>query len=268
MCGISSACDALRGGDVAAPVSSANFHYCIVVARCRTFVSGPSFASTLGLRRRPLAADSTLRDVDYVAAGKRANDAEFRQAAEQQLFRLWQEEEGYDWFLAVPFAFKQLIDLHAAMRHAVAVVGEKPQPLTHHSLFHPVFAAFALGFAQGLVTAHRRKHLRWHGESGDLTRMQQEQCDNWGIEIATYYIAALDAFGIFGKATDVELYGISDKWWTLGDAQRVEAVAGVHDCVQTGRLAAEHWSDDERVDVAMQLAEVLDRVITAASDVR
>lgn len=235
--------------------------------RCHIFVSGSSFTSTLGLRRRPVA-DSALRDIDYVAAGKRANDGEFRQAAEQLLFRLWQEEEGYDWFLAVPFAFKQLIDLHAAVRHAVAVIGEKPQPLTRHPLFHPVFAAFALGFAQGLVAAHRRKHLRWHGESGDLTRMQQEQCDGWGVEIATYYIAAIDAYGIFGKATDVELYGISDKWWTLGDAQRVEAVAGVHDCVRAGRQAAEHWSDDERVDVAAQLAAVLDSVIAAASDVR
>lgn len=228
-------------------------------------MSGSSFVSTLGLRRRS-PADSWLREADYAAAGKRVNDVEFRKAADQLLFRLWQEEEGYDWLLDVPFAFKQLIDLHAAMRHAVAVAGEQPQPRTGHPLFHTVFGAFSLGFAQGLVSAHRRKHLRWHGESGELTRMLQEQCDNWGVEITTYYLAAIDAFGIFGKATDIELYGIADKWWMLGDAQRVEAVEGVFDVVRLARHTAENWSDDESVDVAAQFGASLERVIAAAGD--
>lgn len=226
-------------------------------------MSGSSFVSSFGLRRRP-PADSWLRETDYHAAGKRMNDIEFRKAADQLLFRLWQEEEGYDWLLDVPFAFKQLIDLHAAMRHAVAVAGEQSQPRTGHPLFHAVFGAFSLGFAQGLVSAHRRKHLRWHGESGQLSRLVQEQCDNWGVEITTYYLAAIDAYGIFGKSSDVELYGIADRWWTLGDAQRVEAVPGVHEVVRLARNTAENWSDDESVDVAIQFGIALENVIRAA----
>lgn len=251
-------------GGEAPPVWSAIIYACIALAmHSGPNVSGSSFVSTLGLRRRP-PADAWLREVDYLAAGKRVNDEEFRRAADQLLFRLWQEEEGYDWLLEVPFAFKQLVDLHAAMRHAVAVAGEQAQPRTSHPLFHMVFGAFALGFAQGLVSAHRRKHLRWHG-GGDLTRMLQEQCDNWGVEIATYYLAAINAFGIFGKATDVELYGIADNWWALGDAQRVESVPGVYDCVRLGRHTAERWSDDESADVATQFAAALDGVISAAA---
>ncbi len=207
-----------------------------------------------------------MRDADYVAAGKRLNETEFRHAEDQPLLRLWHEEEGFGWLLEVPFAFKQLIDLHAALRHAVAVAGERHQALTRHPLFHAAFTGFALGFAQGLISAHRRKHLRWHGHADELSRLHQEQCDQWGVEIATYYIAAVDVHGIFGKATDLELYGIADKWWTLGDPRQLEDVTGVYDCVAAGRLAAAQWSEDERIDVSPAFVDVLGRVVAAAQN--
>ncbi|MBX6392847.1 MAG: hypothetical protein IRY96_05205 [Burkholderiales bacterium] len=221
-----------------------------------------SLVSTLGLRLRS-STDSALQEPDYVLAGQRRNDVDLREAIDEKLFYLYRTEESFAWVAEVPFAFKQLIDLHAAMRHAVAVAGEQTQR-TAHPLFHAVFGAFALGFAQGLVTAHRRKHLRWHGYSGDLTRLQQEQCDQWGVEIATYYLAAVEAQGIFSKTTDAELYGITDKWWTLGDGERVESIPGIRECVQRARHTAEHWSDDDTVDVAMQFGTALERVIKSA----
>lgn len=228
-------------------------------------VATRSFVSTFRLRRRS-SAEAALRDADYVAAGKRLNDTEFREAGDQPLLRLWHEEEGFGWLLEVPFAFKQLIDLHAALRHAVAVTGERHQALTRHAHFHAAFTGFALGFAQGLISAHRRKHLRWHGLAEELSLLHQEQCDQWGVEIATYYIAAVDVYGIFGKATDLELYGITDKWWTLGDPSRLEGVPGVQQCVEAGRSAAVQWSEDERIDVSSGFADALGEVVAAAQE--
>lgn len=213
-----------------------------------------------GLRRRR-ERRSPLGEPDYLAAGKRVNEQEFRRNAEQSLFRLWQEEESFDWLLDVPFAFQQLIDLHAGMRHAVAVAGETPEALTRKACFHSVFAAFALGFGHGLVLAHRIKHLRWHGRM-NLTPLEAEECERWGVDLTTYYLAAVEAHGIFGKVSDIELYGIADNWWLLGNSSRVEGVTGIRTCVEAGRNAAELWAEDEQA-VARLFTEVLSAVAAA-----
>ena len=160
-----------------------------------------SALSPLKLLRRPPKA-SAMSDADYLSAGKASNQADYRATPEPLVLCLLHEEDGFEWLMEVPFALKQLIDVHAVMRHAVAVAGEREVPLTHHSLFHPAFAAFALGFCQGLVATHRRKHLRWHGEPPELSPLQREQCENWGVEMATYYLAAVENYGVFGKVTD------------------------------------------------------------------
>jgi hypothetical protein len=222
-------------------------------------VSSFSFVSMLGLRRRQ--RHSPLGEADYRAAGQRVNEQEFRRAAEQTLFRLWQEEDSFDWLLEVPFAFQQLVDLHAAMRHAVAVAGERPEALTQQACFHSVFAAFALGFGQGLVVTHRGKHLRWHGRA-NLSPVEREECERWGVDLTTYYLAAVDAHGIFGKVSDIELYGIADNWWLLGNSARVEGVNGIRECVEAGRRAAGLWAEDEHA-VARLFTEALAAVARA-----
>lgn len=229
-------------------------------------LSMPSFVSTL--RQDSPPADALVADeTDYAALGRRLNEAEFRQAVERPLLRLWREETGFDWLLEVPFAFKRLVDLHAALRHAVAVTGERQRTLLCQPSFHAAFTAFALGFAQGLIAADRSKHRGWHGLTDRLPPLEQTQCDRWGVDVATYYVASVSRSGIFGKATDLELYGIEDRWWALQDARQIEALPGVLDCVGTGRETAEQWSRSERTDVATPFVDMLGRVAGTARDV-
>lgn len=208
-----------------------------------------------------------MSDADYFSAGKASNQSDYRATPEPLVLCLLHEEEGFGWLMDVPFALKQLIDVHAVMRHAVAVAGEREEPLTHHSLFHPSFAAFGLGFCQGLVAAHRRKHLRWHGEAPELSPLQREQCETWGVEMATYYLAAVENYGVFGKVTDVELYGIVDRWWMLAEPRRLNELDLRH-CVDGGRAAAAEWSEDESADVPALFAAALQRVYQENPDRR
>lgn len=198
-----------------------------------------SIVSSLVHRRaKPPAAKA----LDYLAAGKSANEEELANGADDLLFRLAYEDENFETLVDIPYALKQLKDLHALMRLAVADVGERDEALTQHALFHPAFAAFALGFSLGLVRAHRIKDAGLEAQH-DLSTQQLEQCEQWGVEIATYYLAAVDAYGIFGKASDVDLYGISDRWWLLADQEQFESLDAVHDCVTAGREAATQWAD-------------------------
>lgn len=198
-----------------------------------------SIVSSLVRRRTKAPAPQSL---DYVAAGKFANERELANGTDELLFRLAYEDENFETLVDIPYALQQLKDLHALMRLAVADVGERDEALTQHALFHPAFAAFALGFSLGLVCSHWAKDAGLAARN-DLSAQQREQCDQWGVEIATYYLAAVDAYGIFGKASDVDLYGISDRWWLLADQERFENLDAVHDCVTAGREAATQWAD-------------------------
>src|SRR5215470_5801755 len=175
-------------------------------------MAGSSLVSSLGLRRSkldPNAREETLTDDDYVAWGKTSNTGELS-SAEAPLFRLLEDEEGFDSLFEVPFGLKHVKDLHVLMRHAVAVAGERREDLTPHPLFHPAFAGFALGFAIGLAQTHRAKHLGFRASVARLTPRQIELCEQWDAEVATYYLAVVDSESIFGKDADVELYGIAD----------------------------------------------------------
>lgn len=222
-------------------------------------MSASSLVSSLGLRR--FRFNPVVKDGDYVVAGQDANRAELAAGEGNLLFRLLQEEEGFDGMMDTPFALKQVKDVHAIMRHAVAVAGERQDALTHHPLFHIVFASFALGFSLGLAGAQRCKHV--DGRHARLTRAQQDQCDAWGVEAATYYLAVVDAFGIFGKATDIDLYGIADKWRLLGDERKITAFTGLKNCVNRGRRAAELWFDDDTADVPPHFIDALMEFIAA-----
>jgi hypothetical protein len=220
-----------------------------------------TIASVLALRRRP-KPDSEQSDMDYLSVGRMANGSELAAGENSTLFRLLHEEEGFDGVLEIPYALKHLRDTHAVMRLTVAEAGEIDEELTQHPLFHPSFGAFGLGFCMGLVRAHRGKHLSWEERSPQLSRLQLEQCDSWGVEIATYYLTVVDAYGIFGKTSDVDLYGISDKWWQLAEHDRFEGLASVQECVAAGRTAALQWSQDDAADVPAAFVEALKRVIS------
>ncbi|HKO88089.1 MAG TPA: hypothetical protein VJU83_06165 [Burkholderiales bacterium] len=220
-----------------------------------------TIASALNLRRRP-KADGAQSDVDYLSVGRAANEAELATGEDSLLFRLLHEEEGFDGIMDIPYSLKHLKDVHAVMRLAVAEVGETHEELTQHPLFHPAFGAFALGFCLGSGAAHRAKHLGWQGNAAQLNHIQIEQCEAWGVEIATYYIAVVDAYGIFGKTSDVDLYGISDKWWVLAEQHRFDGVEVVQECVGAGRAAALQWSDDDSADVPALFQVALERVVS------
>lgn len=222
-----------------------------------------TIASVLALRRRP-KPDTEQSDMDYLSVGRAANGTELATGEDSTLFRLLHEEEGFEEVLEIPYALKQLKDTHAVMRLTVAEAGEIDEELTQHPLFHPSFGAFALGFCLGLVYAHRAKHLSWERGAPKLNHIQGEQCDAWGVEVATYYLAVVDAYGIFGKNSDVDLYGISDKWWQLAEHDRFEGMDSVQNCVAAGREAALRWSEDDSADVPAAFIEALRQVINTS----
>lgn len=219
-----------------------------------------TIASAFALRRRP-KVERPQSDIDYLSAGRLANDEELATGEDSLLFRLLHEEEGFEAIFDIPYALKQLKDVHAVMRLAVAEIGETREELTQHSMFHPAFGAFALGFCLGSVSAHRAKHMGWQGADTQLNHIQMEQCDVWGVEIATYYLAVVDAYGIFGKTSDVDLYGISDKWWQLAEQHRFDGLDVIQECVATGRAAALQWSEDDSADVPALFLEALERAV-------
>jgi hypothetical protein len=231
-------------------------------------MAGSSLVSSFGFgRRKPdeNGRDEVLSDDDYLAWGKTANTLELSASEGNALFALLEDEEGFDGILEVPFGLKQVSDLHVVMRHAVAVAGERREDLTTHALFHPVFAGFALGFAIGLAQAHRAKHLGYRASVQRLTRRQQELCDQWGAEVATYYLAVVDSIGIFGKDADLELYGIADQWRQLSDG-RLETFDRLKDCVAAGKSAAHRWFGDDTADVPPYFLDTLVGFVEAHPD--
>ncbi len=233
-------------------------------------MAGSSLVSSFGFGRGKAdpdaGRDEVMTDDDYLAWGKTSNTGELSSGAGNPLFALLEDEEGFDGVFEVPFGLKHASDLHVVMRHAVAVAGDRREDLTRHPLFHPVFAGFALGFAIGLAQAHRVKHLGYRATPARLTRRQQELCDQWGAEVATYYLAVVDGSGIFGKDADAELYGIADRWRLLADERRLEAFDRLKDCVAAGKSAAHRWSGDDTADVPPYFLDTLVGFVDAYPD--
>ncbi len=207
-----------------------------------------------------------MTDDNYLSWGKTANSAELSSADGNPVFQLLEEEDGFETLFDVPFGLKHVKDLRVVMRHAVAVTGEQREDLTRHALFHPAFAGFALGFSIGLSEAHRGKHTGFRASLTRLSRRQLELCSEWGAEVATYYLATVDAEGIFGKDADAELYGIPDKWRLLSDERRLEPFSHLKDCVAGGKQAAHLWFEDDTADVPPRFADALERFISANSE--
>jgi hypothetical protein len=220
--------------------------------------------SSLGLRQARAEATS---DDDYVSWGKKANQAEYSNPENAEMVRVLEEEEALDDVLEVPFALKHVRDVNAMMRLAVAVIGERREDLTRHPMFHPAFGAFALGFALGMVAGHRAKHAGLKGV-GKLSRRQQELCEDWGIAVATHYLAIVEANGIFSKATDQQLYGIADRWRILADERRWELFPRLADCVEEGRRAAHLWIADDSADVPPYFLNALGNLVSYYPDRR
>jgi hypothetical protein len=185
-----------------------------------------------------------MNDEDYIAQGRQSNSRELGSREDAQLFVQLEHEDGFEELLGVPFALKHVRDLHVVMRHAVAEAADRHEDLTHHALFHPGFAGFVLGFAIGLAQAHREKHLGFKSGLTRLSRRQLELCDEWGVQVATYYLAVVDAEGIFGKDADADLYGITDRWRLLGDERLLDEFERLKDCVDTGKAAARTWFEE------------------------
>jgi hypothetical protein len=207
-----------------------------------------------------------MTDDDYLSWGKTSNSGELSASEGNPIFRLLEEDDGFDPLFEVPFGLKHLKDLHVVMRHAVAVTGERREDLTRHPLFAPVFAGFALGFSIGLAEAHRGKYTGFRTMLARLSRRQLELCSEWGVEVATYYLAIVDAEGIFGKEADVDLYGIPDRWRLLSDDRRLEPFERLKECVGSGKRAAHTWFADDTADVPPHFLDALAGFVEAYPD--
>src|SRR5262245_49759935 len=217
-------------------------------------VSTAMLVASLGLKRAkpgPLDQDGVMTEEDYISLGKASNNGELSadENPNSALFRGLEEEEGFGPLFEVPFGLKHVKDLDVVMRHAIAVMGERHEDLLRHPLFHPAFAAFTLGFSIGLAEAHRSTHTGFRGKVTRLNKRQLDSCNTWGVEVATYYLAAIDADGIFGKDADRQLYGIGDKWRLLADERRLEPFQLLRNCVTDGKCAGHLWFADETADV-------------------
>jgi hypothetical protein len=216
-------------------------------------LNASSLVSSLGLRRA--RAEAGVKDEDYVSLGKSSNAKALDSDADEALFRMVHEEETFDHLLDVPFALKHLRDLHAIMRHAVVVLNENREDLTQHMLFHHAFAAFTLGFALGLVEAHRSKLMALRPGMAALATTPGGITETWGVEIATYYLAYVDVEGVFGKKADIDLYGIGDAWRDLANEDRIDQYHGLDRVAAAGRLAARTWFEEESADVPAAFVE-------------
>lgn len=226
-------------------------------------LSASPLGSSAGRRRPGLDAD--MNDEDYVSLGKTSNAKALDSNEDEALFRMAQEDDLFASVLDVPFALKHLRDLHAVMRHSVAVLGERHEELAHDRLFHVAFSAFTLGFALGLVEAHRKKLMGLRSGMAALTR--GTRAESWGVEIATYYIAYVDLEGVFGKRADIDLYGIGDAWREVADEDRIDAADRLEDVVNAGRRAARAWFEEETADVPAAFVDALTAFIgTPAPD--
>lgn len=219
--------------------------------------------SSLGLRHARL--DASMTDDDYMAWGKSANQAEYMRAENADIVQLLEEEDSLDGLLEVPFAFKHVRDVRAVMKHAVAVAGERREDLVRHTLFYPAFASFSLGFSTTLACAHRARHSSAR-TIRRLTRRQTDACLEWGVCVATFYLALVETAGLFGKPSDLALYGIEDKWRLLSDERRWLCFDRVLQCAASGRAAAEAWCDDESSDVPPYFVDALEGFVAAYPD--
>jgi hypothetical protein len=229
-------------------------------------LNASSLVSSLGLRRA--RQESGVNDEDYVSLGKTSNAKSLDSDADEALFRMVHEEETFDRLLDVPFALKHLRDLHAIMRHAVIVLNERREDLTHHMLFHHAFASFTLGFALGLVEAHRSKLMSLRPGMAALSATPGAVAETWGVEIATYYLAYVDVEGVLGKKADIELYGISDAWRDLANEDRIDQYHGLDRVVTAGRHAARTWFEEESADVPAAFVEAAAAFIEGPADGR
>lgn len=225
-----------------------------------------SLVSSLGFRRAKFGADpeaNILSDDDYIALGKQSNNTELSSSEGEPIFRLLDDDEGFDGLFEVPFGLKHVKDVRVVMRHSVAVAGDRREDLTRNPIFCPAFAAFALGFAVGLAQAHRLKNLGFRANLGRMSRKQLELCEAWGVEVATYYLATVDEDGIFGKQADLDLYGIPHRWRLVADDRRLETFGLLKECVEGGKRAAHLWFDDESADVPPHFLDALANFIDA-----
>jgi hypothetical protein len=152
-------------------------------------------------------------------------------------------------------------DVRAVMKLAVAVAGELREDLVQHTLFYPAFTSFSLGFSTTLACAHRAKHSSAR-TIRRLSRRQTEACITWGVTVATFYLALVETAGLFGKQSDLALYGIEDKWRLLSDERRWLCFDRVLQCAASGRTAAEAWCDDESADVPPYFVDALESFLT------
>lgn len=225
-----------------------------------------SLVSSLGFRRARFGADpeaNVLSDDDYIALGKQSNNTELSASEGEPIFRLLDDDEGFDGLFEVPFGLKHVKDVRVVMRHSVAVAGDRREDLTRNPVFCPAFAAFALGFAIGLAQAHRLKNLGFRAHLGRMSRKQLEFCEAWGVEVATYYLATVDEDGIFGKQADLDLYGIPHRWRLVADDRRLETFGLLKECVEGGKRAAHLWFEDESADVPPHFLDALANFIDA-----
>ncbi len=225
-----------------------------------------SLVSSLGLRRA--RAESGVNDEDYVSLGKTSNAKSLDSDADEALFRMVHEEDSFDRLLDVPFALKHLRDLHAIMRHAVVVLNERREDLTHHMLFHHAFASFTLGFALGLVEAHRSKLMALRPGMAALATTPGAVAETWGVEIATYYLAYVDVEGVFGKRADIDLYGIGDAWRDVANEDRIDQYHGLDRVAAAGRQAARAWFEEESADVPAAFVDAAADFIEGPEDSR
>jgi hypothetical protein len=216
-------------------------------------LNASSLVSSLGLRRA--RTEAGVKDEDYLSLGKTSNAKALDSDADEGLFRMLSEEETFDHLLDVPFALKHLRDLHAIMRHAVVVLNERREDLTHHMLFHHAFAAFTLGFALGLVEAHRSKLMALRPGMAALSATPGAIAETWGVEISTYYLAYVDVEGVFGKKADIDLYGIGDAWRDVANEDRIDQYQGLDQVVAAGRRSSRAWFEEEAADVPAAFVE-------------
>lgn len=196
-----------------------------------------------------------------MAAGRRANQETLGDAYSQDLFSLLRAGEHLDDILEVPFALAHIKDVHAAMQLAVAGAGEKREDLTGHSLFHPAFAAFVLGFSMGFATAHRSRFN--DSRQPRLATRTQERCDEWGLAVALFYLVKVEAAGIIDRDTDRAVYGIENRWRLVSDERRLEPFAALRDIAAEARAVGEAWFHDESVEMGSRLAAILEQFVAA-----
>jgi hypothetical protein len=203
-------------------------------------------------RRVELSVDTGA--VEFLALGRRSNSTQLDRRQDEGLFSLVRGNDILEEVLDTPFALSQVKDVRAAMQLA----GDLREALVRETLFFPVFAAVTLGFSIGLATARREQH----GPSV-LGPEQQSQCREWGVMVALYYLAHVEAEGIIDKDTDQQIYGIEDHWRLLADARRVNSLPELADTVRAGFVSGGAWAREQAVDMGSLLVSELERVVGA-----